>query len=202
MLSNTITPDGYTVDANGAWVVNGVIQTQGTNAASTTTGRYIESDALPNIIMPENGLQGTYHLQRDVYENFKTGSASAGTKEMKYETYYYYNYNGEKFQLGDKNPSLYGPTGKWLIDTTKPDAMYGKTNLRYQYNDGSFAGYGFHSIARYEKTPFIDSDLYGKADKFFTEDGYLIRNSLLENDYYGDGLMKMGCQGGWLDWNY
>lgn len=28
MLSNSITPDGNTVDANGAWTVNGVIQTQ------------------------------------------------------------------------------------------------------------------------------------------------------------------------------
>ena len=32
MLSNTTTPDGYQVDASGAWVVNGVVQTQGTTA--------------------------------------------------------------------------------------------------------------------------------------------------------------------------
>lgn len=34
-LMNTTTPDGYTVDASGAWVVDGVVQTQG---ASTDTG--------------------------------------------------------------------------------------------------------------------------------------------------------------------
>lgn len=28
MLANTVTPDGYTVDANGAWTENGVIQTK------------------------------------------------------------------------------------------------------------------------------------------------------------------------------
>ena len=28
MAANTITPDGYTVDANGAWTVNGVVRTQ------------------------------------------------------------------------------------------------------------------------------------------------------------------------------
>lgn len=28
MLSNTTTPDGYTVDSSGAWTVNGVVQTQ------------------------------------------------------------------------------------------------------------------------------------------------------------------------------
>lgn len=35
MLSNTVTPDNYTVNADGAWTVNGVVQTQGqTNTAS------------------------------------------------------------------------------------------------------------------------------------------------------------------------
>lgn len=34
MLANTTTPDGYAVDASGAWVVNGVVQTQGTTAGN------------------------------------------------------------------------------------------------------------------------------------------------------------------------
>ena len=37
MLSNTTTPDGYQVDASGAWVVNGVVQTQGTNSTGGVT---------------------------------------------------------------------------------------------------------------------------------------------------------------------
>lgn len=28
-LMNTITPDGYTVDLNGAWTIDGIVQTQG-----------------------------------------------------------------------------------------------------------------------------------------------------------------------------
>ena len=32
MLTNTTTPDGYTVNADGAWTQNGVVQTQGTNS--------------------------------------------------------------------------------------------------------------------------------------------------------------------------
>ena len=36
MLTNTTTPDGYTVDSNGAWVVNGVVQTQASGTASNT----------------------------------------------------------------------------------------------------------------------------------------------------------------------
>lgn len=36
LLANTTTPDGYTVDGNGAWIVNGQIQTQGTGIGSSS----------------------------------------------------------------------------------------------------------------------------------------------------------------------
>ena len=36
MLANTTTPDGYTVDATGAWTVNGAVQTQSTGQTSGT----------------------------------------------------------------------------------------------------------------------------------------------------------------------
>lgn len=37
MYANTTTPDGYTVNADGAWTVNGVVQTQG-SATDNSTG--------------------------------------------------------------------------------------------------------------------------------------------------------------------
>lgn len=40
MLANTVTPDNYTVNADGAWTVNGVVQTQGQKAAANTTQAY------------------------------------------------------------------------------------------------------------------------------------------------------------------
>ena len=36
MYANTTTPDGYTVNVDGAWTVNGVVQTQTTQPAQTT----------------------------------------------------------------------------------------------------------------------------------------------------------------------
>ena len=36
MLANTTTPDGYQVNADGAWVVNGAVQTQGTSTQNTS----------------------------------------------------------------------------------------------------------------------------------------------------------------------
>lgn len=34
LLTDTTTPDGYTVDASGAWIVSGVVQTQAVEASS------------------------------------------------------------------------------------------------------------------------------------------------------------------------
>lgn len=56
MLANTRTPDGYTVDGNGAWVVNGAVQTQAAtgnnNAAQTTVanGNYDPAYPLTNVM--------------------------------------------------------------------------------------------------------------------------------------------------------
>ncbi len=58
MLANTITPDGYSVDASGAWIVNGVVQTQNTETQTVSqtdsvipnvAGTYIGSGITCNI---------------------------------------------------------------------------------------------------------------------------------------------------------
>ena len=50
MLANTTTPDGYNVDANGAWTVNGVVQTQGTGLQTNTgTASGYNKDGISNV---------------------------------------------------------------------------------------------------------------------------------------------------------
>ena len=46
-LINTTTPDGYTVDENGAWIIDGVVQTQETSVQTFTLGDL-------TLKMPEN----------------------------------------------------------------------------------------------------------------------------------------------------
>ncbi len=53
MLASTTTPDGYTVDATGAWTVNGVVQTQSTGQTSGTVHHnenYDPAHPLANMI--------------------------------------------------------------------------------------------------------------------------------------------------------
>lgn len=55
-LLNTKTPDGYTVDGNGAWVVNGAVQTQaaagntGTTQTTVASGNYDPAHPLANVV--------------------------------------------------------------------------------------------------------------------------------------------------------
>ena len=78
MLANTTTPDGYSVDGNGAWVVNGVIQTQTSSAQAQTgetqTGVYTD-DYSGTYAVPYFEMDGskTYH---DVVITYDAGSNS------------------------------------------------------------------------------------------------------------------------------
>ncbi len=69
MLANTTTPDGYTVNADGAWTQNGVVQTQGTNSdlhdvalagntnAVSATGVVMDGKSWPQITFDETLLR-------------------------------------------------------------------------------------------------------------------------------------------------
>lgn len=61
MLTNTTTPDGYIVNADGAWVVNGTIQTQVVNQNSvsniTQDANNVETATMANgIVIPSAGI--------------------------------------------------------------------------------------------------------------------------------------------------
>ena len=81
MLTNTTTPDGYTVDSNGAWVVNGVVQTQSSSATSTTVNHNAGYDpAHPlagkvdewNLRLPSNTIMG-FSICSDSLQALLTG---------------------------------------------------------------------------------------------------------------------------------
>ena len=65
MLSNTTTPDGYTVDANGAWTVDGAVQTQpaGTNAGAGNEGFYDNETNRQALLAYTNALVNDASLQ-------------------------------------------------------------------------------------------------------------------------------------------
>lgn len=66
MLANTVTPDGYQVNGNGAWIVNGSVQTKGRNGGKLTP------EEATNIIYNYNKgsyPSGHYHIDWDYEES-------------------------------------------------------------------------------------------------------------------------------------
>jgi hypothetical protein len=71
MLANTTTPDGYTVDSSGAWVVNGVVQTNGASIGNYDPNYplkgYVEAFGLLQSPATTRGLWN--HSQEAHYDN-------------------------------------------------------------------------------------------------------------------------------------
>lgn len=79
MLSNTTTPDGYQVNADGAWTVNGAVQTQTTQPAQTTNTDVItgyNSDGISNAAIDM--------LNHTREENVKYGEVSVEVGNGRY----------------------------------------------------------------------------------------------------------------------
>ena len=83
MLSNTTTPDGYTVDASGAWVINGVVQTQGTGTETNTI--YPLAGMLEQLGLNDTGVEGW----SDMNDNMRNGPYLPSTGKYKYTNYGY-----------------------------------------------------------------------------------------------------------------
>ncbi len=94
LLTNTTTPDGYTVNDNGAWVVNGVVQTKAVSARVSYVGKKASvkaatdaaarngSAALPaGSIKPVVGSSST-----EDFDAFQNGTAATSTNSAAVST--------------------------------------------------------------------------------------------------------------------
>lgn len=93
MLVNTTTPDGCTVNADGAWTQNGVVQTQGTNSdlhdvalagntnAVSTTGVVTDGRSWPQITFDETLLKANTVNGLDLLPNRTQVEAQYGGQD-------------------------------------------------------------------------------------------------------------------------
>lgn len=98
-LKNTVTPDGYQVNAAGQWTENGVVQTQGTAAAQQTSGLVglkegtyqlfpSTNDDMTYLIVVANGTLTMYEPQWGTYEG--NGTIFVGNTGYAYPVTYTY----------------------------------------------------------------------------------------------------------------
>lgn len=111
MLENTVAPDGYTVNASGAWTVNGVVQTK--NIATKTAAQNT------------TGIYGTY---KNPYDEIITLSNENGTLILRYYE-----------EKGDEIEELYSEMEK-LNDTTYLSTIYDAVIIQFT-SDTTFEFY-------------------------------------------------------------
>lgn len=117
MLSNATTPDGYTVNADGAWVVNGAVQTQTTQPAQTTNTDVMtgyNSDGLSNAVVDIMTHTAEENAKYGVVSSYTGGSEHGESTIITYANgliaeYYYQgaaSRNGLPYSVYTQNPSL------------------------------------------------------------------------------------------------
>lgn len=86
MLSNTTTPDGYQVNATGAWVVNGVVQTQATGSTGNAahSGNYDPAHPLAGMVDTWNLRLPTKYLGEFVIANDNVQALLTGQMDQYY----------------------------------------------------------------------------------------------------------------------
>ena len=109
MLANTTTPDGYTVDANGAWTVNGVVQSRAMQPLTDdnyipgqdTSGAVTDPNATAQITVNEeiwNAITENRNFASMPFTQTTVGEAASSLA-----TYYYTQYNNTNLKVRVRN---------------------------------------------------------------------------------------------------
>lgn len=93
ILTNASTPDGYTVDGNGAWVVNGVVQRRATGGATNTQ----DSDRVALYNLKE--VQAGYRARKSSAEKTVQGKLLSDVIELASDSYIEFYAGGEYNKL-------------------------------------------------------------------------------------------------------
>lgn len=164
MLANTTTPDGFTVDESGAWVVNGVVQTQDTNVAAGTTTNAPTSQEIINHLSNDK-IDGYVTL---VIDDSKAPVTSGATNiKRKNPTYkngwtwhVYYKYASSEYFVC---ALAFDENGYLLVNTTTPDG--------YQVNEYGMLVINGQPVVHSSRCKVLSwsSTLYDNAGRLVTD---------------------------------
>jgi hypothetical protein len=182
MYSNRITPDNFTVDSNGCWTVNGVVQTKVVGKGAGSGGSASGSGGGASESSKNTGVTGRYDITSDgtaLNDAYYTPIDKSGVTAIN---------DPEKFcelmNLGalesKENVNKFGTN--WRVDVNKPVVESGQSNIYYyenSLNDSRDYPDGYYKIVKVSKSRPIVGD---KGDIFEVraygfENGYLLVNT-------------------------
>lgn len=129
LLTNTTTPDGYTVNADGAWTKDGVVQTQGTVSGAEAEAHPTSQEILNRLSQYENG---TYDKTPRFTIDTSRPAVSSGVTNIKYTDimfsdafsgWLWHDFRNNKGLL-DLCAVALDADGYLYVNTTTPDGYY------------------------------------------------------------------------------
>lgn len=171
-LMNTTTPDGYTVNKDGAWIVNGAVQTQGAAAAQTASA---QTAATVN----NNGVDRLMYLKMLCGLPGETEQEKAAKMN-----HVIFDMKGVYFDM-ETTPKTYAETVKFLNETDWPNMSdYEKVEAAYKRCAVGFHGNHYGGGMSAEEQNDIANGIY--------EDSVLVHGTGGCGNY--DGALRNLCQ--------
>lgn len=129
MYANATTPDGYTVNADGAWIVNGVVQTQGTQQNQPVNTSAPTSEEILDYLVNDK-LDSTLNNPLMYFKiDYNKAPSTNGATNIRYWTgiqngwvwHPYYGYSSAGVYLC---ALAFDENGYLLVNTITPDGYY------------------------------------------------------------------------------
>lgn len=201
MLAGTTTPDGYQVDSEGRWILDGVIQTKsvtGQNMGSGTTGSGGSGGAGSST-----GNENNPHKDnRTVTGRYDITSSGAALDDAYYTPIDYTDVTAindpdkycELMNLGalDTEENVERFTNHWRVDWSKPVSESGQSNIYWYYNsfgDSRDQPGDFYKIVKVSKSRHYEAhqgNTIYELRVYGFEDGYMLVNTTRNGIYFNE----------------
>ena len=193
MLAGTTTPDGYQVDSEGRWILDGVIQTKsvtGQNMGSGTTGSGGSGGAGSST---GNG-NNPHKDNRTVTGRYDITSSGAALDDAYYTAINDPDKYCKLMNLGalDTEENVERFTNHWRVDWSKPVSESGQSNIYWYYNsfgDSRDQPGDFYKIVKVSKSrPFEahQGNTIYELRVYGFENGYMLVNTTRNGIYFNE----------------
>ena len=167
-LTNTTTPDGYIVNADGAWTVNGIIQTKAVGMTTNTTA-----------FQQANQSNVSYEEVLKAYQTYMRKKNTDKYNPIRYSLVYL---------DGDNIPELIYSTGNYHAEGVRICTYQNGKVYSITANGGDvFGGYG--SITYYPGTGYFEADdahMGYEWDELYLQQGTMAQEVCYTNYNTGD----------------
>ena len=199
MLAGTVTPDGFQVDSEGRWIVNGMIQTKNVGGQSGGMGS-VGSGGVGSTGGTTGSGNNPYQGNRTVTGRYDITSSGEALEDAYYTPLDHTDVTAindpdkycELMNLYINGDDSLGSGDNWRVDWSKPVSESGQSNIYYYYNsfgDSRNQAGSFYKTVKVSKSrPFEahQGSAIFEIRVYAFEDGYMLVNTTRNGIYFNE----------------